>query len=201
MLDEAIETEIAALAVQYGTPRRREVLLGGAPVTPMTKNDRYGEVCMVVRRPGGTLLTAIKSFYPAGGFRLLTGGINYGESIYDALVRETWEETGLAATVQRFLAVIEYRHPELPGTVFATLAFLLDSDGGAISPQDPDERIGAFREIAVAELPAMADTLDAVGDGAPGEIDGSWQDWGRFRAVAHREIYAALAQNHDETIH
>jgi len=73
MLAPAIETEIADLAVRYGQPQRVTVELTGAPFSPLILEDRHGEVCMVVRRPNGKLITAIKTFYPAGAFRLLQG--------------------------------------------------------------------------------------------------------------------------------
>jgi NAD+ diphosphatase len=211
MLAPAIETEIAELAARYSQPRRVTAELDSWQFSPLTMQDRYGEVCMVVRRPNGKLITAIKTFYPAGAFRLLTGGVGHGESIAGALLREVAEETGLDVVVRRFLAVVEYQlqgmgdggwgiadgspNPQPPIPIpyaFATFAFLLDELGGTLQAQDADERIGSFRELAVAELPALAETLEHVPDTRDQEIEGSWRDWGRFRAVAHRVIYAAL---------
>lgn len=219
MLAPAIETEIADLAARYGQPRRVAVDLTGAAFSPLILEDRHGEVCMVVRRPNGKLITAIKTFYPAGAFRLLTGGVGHGEPIAEALLREVAEETGLDVVVQRFLAVIEYQlrgrsgladgsqgraelasapNPQPPAPSshsFATFAFLLDETGGTLQVRDAGERIGAFRELAVADLPALAETLEKVPDTRDAEIEGSWRDWGRFRAVAHRVIYAALTND------
>lgn len=191
MLSPAIEADIEELAARYGPPRRVEVELDGRPFDPLIMTDRYGEVCMVIRRPNGRLITAIKTFYPAGAFRLLTGGVHPGEPIGAALMREVAEETGLDVTVRRFLAVIEYRLARHPQT-FATFAFLLDELGGTLAVQDEDERIGAFRELAVSELPALADTLAAVPDVYDEQIAGRWRDWGRFRAVVHRVVYEQL---------
>jgi NAD+ diphosphatase len=212
MLAPATETEIAYLAARYSPPRRVTAALDGWQFSPLTMEDRYGEVCMVVRRPNGSLITAKKTFYPAGAFRLLTGGVGHGELIATALLREVAEETGLDVVVRRFLAVIEYQprgmgdgdwgigdrppNPQLPSPIpsnFATFAFLLDETGGTLQAHDPGERIEAFRELAVTDLPALAETLEQVPDTRDDEIDGSWRDWGRFRAVAHRVIYAALA--------
>jgi NAD+ diphosphatase len=217
VLAPAIETEIGDLAVRYGQPHRVAVELTGAPFSPLILEDRHGEVCMVVRRPSGKLITAIKTFYPAGAFRLLTGGVGHGEPIAAALLREVAEETGLDVVVRRFLAVIEYRLrggwelgdrgqggsdvvlspiSHLPSPIshsFATFAFLLDETGGTLQAQDAGERIGSFRELAIADLPALAETLENAPDTYDEEIDGSWRDWGRFRAVAHRVIYAALS--------
>jgi NAD+ diphosphatase len=216
VLESAIETQIADLAARYGPPRRVTAELDSWHFSPLTMQDRYGEVCMVVRRPNGRLITAKKTFYPAGAFRLLTGGVDHGEPIATALLREVAEETGLDVIVRRFLAVIQYQpsggwdvehgergvselHPSpishLPSPIswnFATFAFLLDEIGGTLQAHDPGERIEAFRELAVSDLPGLADTLEQVPDTPDQEIGGSWRDWGRFRAAAHRVIYAAL---------
>ncbi len=118
LLDPAIEADIHALAMRYGAPRRIVAPLDGASFDPVARSDRYGEVCMVVRRRNGRLITAIKTFYPMGCFRLLTGGVTHGETIEAALQREVEEETGLQTVIRRFLAVIVY-----PPQRFATLPF------------------------------------------------------------------------------
>jgi NAD+ diphosphatase len=214
MLAPAVETEIADLAARFGPPRRVAAELDNWQFSPLMMDDRYGEVCMVVRRPSGKLITAKKTFYPAGAFRLLTGGVGHGELIAAALVREVAEETGLDVAVRRFLAVIEYRlgkletggwrlgdgltslqPPASSCSKFATFAFLLDEIGGTLHAHDTSERIEAFGELAVADLLALAETLAQVPDIRDDQIGGSWRDWGRFRAVAHRVIYTALTSD------
>src|SRR3954451_5508665 len=108
MLAPTVEAEIASLSARYGQPRRVTAELNSWQFSPLTMDDRYGEVCMVVRRPNSKLITAKKTFYPAGAFRLLTGGVDHGELIAAALLREGAEKTGLDVVVRRFLAVIEY---------------------------------------------------------------------------------------------
>jgi 8-oxo-dGTP pyrophosphatase MutT (NUDIX family) len=193
----AIEAQIQQLAEEYGTPLRWTVTLeNDGFFDPLGKTDRYGEVCMVVRRPNGKLLTAIKTFYPAGAYRLLTGGIHHGEQVHDALLRETAEETGLEVLVTRFLAVVDYRQPGDDPTApapFTSFAFLLDESGGTLHCADPGERVEAFREIEVDELPTIANYLAALTDEQSDEINGRWRDWGRFRAVIHRAVHEALS--------
>jgi ADP-ribose pyrophosphatase YjhB (NUDIX family) len=189
-LPPAIEAEIAVLAARYGAPRRITATLDSNPFNPLTQSDRYGEVCMVVRRRNGRLLTAIKTFYPAGCFRLLTGGVAHGETIEAALWREVEEETALQTAIRRFLAVIEYQP-----YAFATFAFLLDECGGELGSRDPHERLGAFRDIDVSELPALAATLAAAPDRLDDEIGGNWRDWGRFRAIVHRVVFEVLTDD------
>ncbi len=190
------ETEIEALAARYGAPRRVVADLTDASFDPLIKTDRIGEVCMVVRRRNGRLITAVKTFYPYGAYRLLTGGVAPGEGIEAALLREVDEETGLTVAVRRFLAVIEYRAAtSAEHGLFATFAFLVDEIGGVLAPQDPGERLGGFREVLPEELPALAEALEQVGDIHSDDIVGRWRSWGIFRAVVHRVVYAVLCDD------
>src|SRR5947199_10852977 len=108
-LTSQMSAEITRLAKRYGDPVRVDAVIDDGFLDPIRRPDRIGEVCMVIRRPNGRLLLSIKTFYPRGAHRLPTGGIAHGEAIYDALVRETEEETGLETEVRRFLAAISYR--------------------------------------------------------------------------------------------
>ncbi len=193
-LPQSTQDELEQLAQRYGRPLVRDVDLGvHSMFDPLNRTDRFGEVCMVVRRPDGKLLTMKKTLYPPGAYRLLTGGINHGERVLDALLRETYEKTSLAVTITRFLAAAAY-HIGSTDTVpvFYTFAFLLDEVGGSLSVVDEKERVEAFREVKPADLPAMADYLDGMGTDYSGEIAGDWRDWGRFRAVIHKMVWEAL---------
>lgn len=195
-LSEALRRELAVLAERYGTPRLVRALIGAAFFDPIKRPDRIGEVCMVIRRPSGKLLLSTKDFYPRGAYRLPTGGIDHGEPVLTALLRETSEETGLEVEVRRFLAWIDYEGAGLGAgdekISFHTFAFLLDEVGGTLEVRDPSERILDFREIGISELPGVADTLEALA-GLSSDIVGDWGDWGRFRAVVHRAVYEELA--------
>ncbi len=193
-LHDALAAEVDALAARYGQPTVVEAAIPDAAFDPLTKTDRFGEVCMVIRRPDGHLLTARKTYYPPETFRLLTGGIAHGEPIEAALLREVEEETSLAVTVRRFLAVIGYRAPQTPPGLhaFYTFAFLLDERGGTLAVQDPEERVAAFGEVAPVELLAMAENLETIAPRHDPEIGGNWQSWGSFRAVVHRVVAKAL---------
>ena len=106
--------EIAALSRRFGEPLRIDATIHDGFFDPIRRPDRAGEVCMVLRRPSGKLLLSIKTFYPRGAYRLPTGGVDHGEPILDALLRETAEETGLGVEVRRFLAQIAYRPVSAP---------------------------------------------------------------------------------------
>jgi 8-oxo-dGTP pyrophosphatase MutT (NUDIX family) len=200
-LSDALEQQIAALAARYGEPRRVSAQVPDGLFSPFTKGDRYGEVCMVVRRANGRLITARKRYYPPDCYRLLTGGIAQGEAIADALLRETYEETALAVNIRRFLAVIDYTiapdgaaPPGSSAATFVTFAFLLDETGGVLMVQDESEEIEHFREVLPETLPALVDMLEQLPDRYDDEIAGNWRTWGQFRAAVHRVVHAALTE-------
>ena len=193
-LSAEVRREIAELSQRYGEPRVIEATIHDGFDDPIRRRDRYGEVLMAVRRPNGKLLVAIKTFYPRGAYRLPTGGIHHGESIHDALLRETHEETGLDTVVRRFLATIAYRGRSAPTEppLFHTFAFLLDELGGTLGALDKGERIEAWREMTTAELRDQAAALERIATQGTAGIGGSWADWGRFRAIAQRAVADAL---------
>ncbi|GAC1364889.1 MAG: NUDIX hydrolase [Ktedonobacteraceae bacterium] len=189
-----VQDEIEQLAQRYGRPIVRRVDLDTTRLfDPLSKQDRYGEVCMVVRRPNGRLLTMTKTYYPKNAYRLLTGGINHGESILAALLRETREETGLQVEVKRFLTIAAYRITSIADKpLFYTFAFLLDELGGTLTTIDEDEQVDGFLEVDPAELPSIAAKLDHLSHQFSNELDTNWGTWGLFRAVIHRQVYDAL---------
>lgn len=193
-LTPAVRAELEGLARRYGDPLVLDTMIDDRFREPIWKRDRYGEVCMVIRRPSGNILLSIKTFYPRGAYRLPTGGIHHGEGVLASLERETREETGLDTVIRRFLARIDYRPLAVPDgpPVFHTFAFLLDEVSGSLGTLDPDERIEAWREIDPSGLRAVADRLDRLESAGSLDIGGDWAAWGRFRAIVHREVAEAL---------
>lgn len=188
-----IRRELAALATRYGEPRRVQARIDDGFDDPIRKPDRFGEVCMVIRRPSGRVLLSIKTFYPRGAYRLPTGGIHHGEGVHEALVREAHEETGLDLDERRFLAHIAYRAVSGDEELFHTFAFLLDERGGTLGALDETEQIEDWREIEVDQLPSVATFLEDLRTGGTLDIGGDWRAWGKFRAVAHRVVHQTLA--------
>jgi 8-oxo-dGTP pyrophosphatase MutT (NUDIX family) len=186
--------ELGVLAKRFGSPLVTDMPIPDYFDDPIRKPDRYGEVCMVVRRPNGKLLLSIKTFYPRGAYRLPTGGIHRGEPVLEALIRETHEETGLHTEVRRFLGQIAYHGHDAPQStpLFHTFAFLLEETGGTLGAIDTTEQIEDWREVAIGELPKVAHFLDDLKTQGTLDIGGDWGAWGKFRAVVHRVVHQAL---------
>ena len=186
--------EIARLANAYGEPRRVDAAISDDFFDPIHRPDRIGEVCMVVQRPNGKILLAIKTFYPRGAYRLPTGGIARGEPILGALRRETEEETGLQTEVRRFLGQVAYRARSRPDgpPIFHTFAFLLEVISGSLAARDDAEQIEDYKEVEPAELRSIAHHLERLTSAPSDRIRGDWSDWGKFRAVVHRVVADAL---------
>src|SRR5207244_2104741 len=125
-----------------------------------------------------------------GAYRLPTGGIHRGEAILDALLRETREETGLRTEVRRFLARIAYHSLEAATStpLFHTFAFLLDEISGTLGALDATEQIEDWREVAITDLPRVADLLDGLRTQGTQVIGGYCRAWGKFRAVVCRHV-------------
>lgn len=189
------EAEIALLAARHGQPRRqRATLVMPKLVRAVTaRPKRVAEVVFAIVRPNGRLLLHTKAYYPPAAWRLPSGSMVRGEGIEQALWREVAEETSLRAEIVRFVAVIDHEIVTLAARhTFRSFLFLLRETGGELKAADAGEEVAAFREIAPADLPAAADALEGLG-ADPDPAVSAWGDWGRYRAVAHRTLWEALA--------
>ena len=135
------------------------------------------EVVMAIRRPGGKFLVAGKSFYPLGTLRLLSGGVEPGESPREALRRELREETGFRDDGAELLGTIRYRIEYAQGvTSFTSHVFLVPEQTSVPCPAEPGEELTNFQDAGLDELKEIAALLRSM--------TGKWADWGRFRAEA-----------------
>ena len=187
----AVRLERAALAVAH------PFLTGDHQM--LTSAGRRAEICYVMHQgdPADGVLLHIKRYYPAGAFRLPTGGIHVGEAVIETLGREIFEETGLTVgdgpahvAVERLLGVLAYdlQHATLGAVNFATYHFLVRMPPHAeLNPQDEDEAIAGWQWRPASELGAVATLLDAVP-----QRSAVWGDWGHYRALSHHFVAGAL---------
>jgi ADP-ribose pyrophosphatase YjhB (NUDIX family) len=192
-LPESMQAELTELSARLGSPVTSSADLGDSSYLRRVVERRLAEVCMVVRRPSGRLLVFRKPFYPAGIFRLLTGGVEPEESILDALLREVNEETGLTTHVERFLAASAYLGDDRPQ--FASFAFLLEERSGTLGALDQDEQVEAFREVEPAHLLEIAEQLEQLPNERNDVLDNNIHEWGLLRALNHRLVWQALYES------
>ena len=194
----AIQRRFGAVTVEHTTLAVADPFLTGEHQM-LTSDGRRAEICYVMHRgdPVAGVLLHIKRFYPKDAFRLPTGGIHVGEAVIETLSREIYEETGLTVgyepahvVVERFLGVLDYdlHHATLGPVRFATYHFLVRMPpDGILDPQDEDEAIAGWQWRPAGELAAVAAILEAVP-----QRSATWGDWGRYRALSHRFVAAAL---------
>ena len=188
------DPSLDALIGSLGRPERVEVTLRPRELfDPIWKTDRRGEVAFVLLRPDDSIWLMSKTFYPAGTFRVPTGGIGPREQVADALARETLEETGWRLPPARFLVTIRYRFEARNGddAHFETHAFLLRCGEERPESQDEDERILEWRTVSRSDLTAVAHALARLPE-VKEEGVGYWSDYGAFRAVVHGAVAASL---------
>jgi 8-oxo-dGTP pyrophosphatase MutT (NUDIX family) len=126
-----------------------------------------------------------KSWYESGVYRLLSGTIDWDEAVEAALERELWEETSLNLGTAHFLGildcVISYNYQEVS---FVSYVFHLSRTEGTLELPVDSEDISDFRDIAISDLPIVAENLRNVPSPRAG--------WGRWRALAHDFVYEML---------
>lgn len=105
--------EVGKLASLYGEPIRRcyDVRAGGSILEYRWRkdSDRRAEVVFAIQGPGEQIWLHTKHQYERPMFRLPTGGIEWEESVLDALLREVEEEAGVQVEIQRFAGLVEYQ--------------------------------------------------------------------------------------------
>lgn len=202
MLDAA-ETEIqkAWTALQRQWPRALrqqlhldvgEAFVEGGEGT-LFLDGRRAEICYVLYRedPQTGLLLHTKSAYPAGCFRLPTGGVKPGENVVSCLAREVLEETSLELQKNdqyQFLGQLDYlfKAPQFEYTLpFTSYVFTARAPMDfRPQPLDETEEIEAWLWQPAGELGKITERLLRLRDEAP-----NWSDWGRFRAPVHKFVH------------
>lgn len=183
---------LKSLQKEFGLYRQHHVdmsVSSGLMARLLTKMSgrkaRRGEVVMVVPDELGRIWLHTKASYPDGVYRLMTGGLHPGELPHKALYREVEEETGFKVMIDRCLAVISYKfHKDELSLPFASYIFLTRPTKGTPAPTDTSEAITGFRAVPADKLSVMAYRLRM--------LNGKFDDWGTFRAIAHSVVGQCL---------
>ncbi|THJ68777.1 NUDIX domain-containing protein [Arthrobacter echini] len=112
----------------------------------------------VVRDAEGRFLLILRGHAPAAGRWSLPGGrVESGESLKEAAVRETLEETGLQVRIDRLLGSLEIPHG--PDRVFEVHDFLARRVGGTLQAGDDAADAGWFTYQEMTTMPLTEDLL------------------------------------------
>ena len=116
----------------------------------------------------GALLLTRRSIHPGYGLWTFPGGfVDFGESVSDAAIRETFEETGLTVEITRLLNV--YSYPGSPVIIVYTARVT----GGTLTPCPENDLVEWVRGDAIPwDALAFPSTRDALRDwvGARGQM-------------------------------
>lgn len=181
--------ELEQLAADYGQPEIRTVEIEGDDYLFSTRlrrsRNRRGEVLLAIERQARCVLLHRKGWYEPDVYRLLSGGIDLGESVETALGRELEEETGLTLDTTHFLGILDCHIRYGADMVsFASYVFYLSRTEGLLRLPHSSENITSFRDVPLADLPSVAENLRHVPPPRAG--------WGCWRALAHDFVYEML---------
>jgi kynurenine formamidase/ADP-ribose pyrophosphatase YjhB (NUDIX family) len=153
--------------------------------------DRRGEVVFGLLRRGPRderMVTTRMAGYPAGVFRVPSGGVQPGEAVIDALWREVAEELNVPFRVAAYAGKTDFVFSDGGGEefVFPSYCFLLEQTGDrSARPRSDGGEIAAWREMEIEQVVAQAAVLAG--------LSGEWADWGKYRAHSTARLAAAWA--------
>ncbi len=173
--------EVRELADRYGPPARRSFKIQADDYIRSYRwrrdSDRRAEVIFAIEDPLGRIWVHSKANYPAHIFRLPSGGVDWEETVVDALYREVDEETSLGIRIHRFVGLIEYRFVDGDAVAhFASYVFHVRAGPEQPVPHGTEE-ITAFRSVLPGQLAQTAADLR--------NLFGDRRGWGQWRALAH----------------
>jgi 8-oxo-dGTP diphosphatase len=103
---------------------------------------------------------------PLAGYWSLPGGVvEAGERLEDAIVREVFEETGLAVRTGAIATVFERIIPDAAGTCeyhYVLIDFYCTIEGGELRPGDDSRSVKWFDVSALSDLPMTAGTREVI---------------------------------------
>ncbi len=153
---------------------------------PINRKGRVGEVVFALTRPNGEVWLHYKKNHPKNGFRLTGGGIESGESVSEALVREVFEETGFKVEANNHIAQIDYVSIESRTfSRFITYLYIVPVNEDDPQTLDDSEGILEWKPCDIDLLERHRDILQSQ--------SGSRKAWGIFRAATISTLLEHLA--------
>ncbi len=154
---------------------------------------RKRHTLIAVKDSNGNILTGAKPlFFPPGITRLLGGGIDDGEDVESATVRELHEELGVAVKADQLslLAKFNVHATDQAGKTFDNETYLYGINIGdmAYRPGDDVKQIVALSQDELYELAEAFENLSANLWYRGEEGDFSWKDYGKLYSKIHRVV-------------
>ena len=190
---------IQELVLEYGEPivARWEAELSPQELSEVEKHRERGrahDVSLVIQRQteaedsqtashSADIAVIRKPGYPAGGFRIPSGGIHPEESFLDGATREAFEETGLRIELQDYLLQVHVSFTDGQGrrAKWTTHAMLARTQSGELEVHDREE-IEEVRWMSWDELIGQSNAL--LRDTAKGGLS--------YRARLHDELHGIV---------
>src|SRR5690606_34580617 len=130
---------------------------------------------------GKYILGAKPQYYPKGIYRLLGGGIDAGETIQGAVIREIKEETNSEISAEHIepIATINVTAEDGSGNNYSTVIELVYIND-AISDYEETDEIGSFLELNDDEFKDMIAAYEGLTNDSQNEMN--WGDYGKIYA-------------------
>lgn len=162
----------------------------------ITVTKPFGNLCrkqcvlIAARDSNGNTLTGTKpSFYPPGITRLLGGGVDEGEDVRVAAVRELSEELGISISEDQLTLIAQFNTnaTDVDGDTFYNETFLFGVDIGD-TPYQPGDDVKQIVALSKNEMKALAQSFANLPESLwyrGGEGDFSWHDYGKLYSKIH----------------
>ena len=167
--------------------------LVGSPFENLRYRDRT--ILILIKNSKEKYLFGVKRFYPKEIKRMIGGGVDKGEEVLDAAVREIQEELGISVLQSELLSLVEFKITgEFKNVEYKTSIFTCYLDIGD-KAYIPGDDVASVTEFTEAECQVIAEEMMSVDEKKffeSGENIFSWADYGKVYGFVLKESLREL---------
>ncbi len=170
--------------------------LVGSPFENLRYRDRT--VLILIKNSKDMYLFGVKKFYPKEIKRMIGGGVDKGEEVLEAAVREIQEELGISVLQSELQSLAEFNiSGNHKGEVFKTSIFTcyLDIDDKAYIPGDDVSAVTEFTEVECQGIAREMMSVDETSFFENGENSFSWADYGKVYGYVLKQSLTVLQES------